>query len=207
MRPRRWVRRYAVLVTATLLAAGGGVVAAAVLIAQPGPAPGTLPVRAETRGLARSEPVRMVIPRLGVDAQIRPLTRDSAGRLAMPARAAVAGWYAGGTSPGEPGSAVIMGHAGEFRGGPAVFARLDRLVPGDQITVYRADRTVARFTVDRTVPYSPAERGYSPAGHVSLRLVPVYRNGPPAGPAGRPPAVGVGAAPLPQPVVIAVLAP
>lgn len=206
MGPRRLViRRYAVLVAVGLLGSAGGAIAVTGLSPGPRAAPGTAPVRAEVSGLARSAPVRIVIPRLGVDAQVRPLARDRAGGLDVPPRATVAGWYAGGTSPGEPGSAVITGHAHDYRGGPAIFARLDRLVPGDRVTVYRADRTVARFTVDRAVPYSPVERGYSPAGVVSLRLVPAYRVGSVA--TTDQPAVRVGAEPPLQPVVFTTFTP
>jgi hypothetical protein len=187
-------RRSGLAVAAALLAASGLAVAATIaLTAQPG----SRPAAAEAHGLGRSAPVRIVIPKLGVDAEVRTLALDQ-GRLAVPPRAALAGWYRRGTSPGEPGSAVIMGHARAYRGGPAIFARLDRLLPGDRIAVLRADGRTARFAVEWLAAYSAVDRGHSRHGAVALRLVPV--------PVPVPGAAAAPAGPS-QPVVFATLAP
>lgn len=159
----RWVppsRRAGVLTLAGLVVlAGGGAALTTGLAAEPGS-----PAYPEVRGLARSAPVRIVIPTLGVDAPVVALALDRDG-LPAPPGPAVAGWYGRGTSPGEPGSAVIVGHTRAGPAGPAVFAGLDRLVPGDPIRVWRADGTVARFTV-AGFPVDQREPG------PSLRLVP-----------------------------------
>jgi sortase (surface protein transpeptidase) len=86
----------------------------------------------------------------------------------------VAGWYAPGTRPGDPGSAVILGHVDSKRG-PAVFFRLRELRPGDEIRVGRADGSSVRFTVQRTEQYGkqrfPTDEVYYPTLTPALRLV------------------------------------
>ncbi|GAA5766976.1 hypothetical protein Aros01_03477 [Streptosporangium roseum] len=117
-----------------------------------------------------------MIPRIGVNAPLVVLGLEGDGALAVPPldHADVAGWYGGGPTPGEPGSAVIVGHL-DTRTGPAVFARLDELRPGDSIGVARGDGTVALFAVERLeqAPKDrfPAERVYGPTGGRRLRLV------------------------------------
>jgi hypothetical protein len=59
-------------------------------------------------------------------------------RSRCPAARGVAGWYALGPRPGDPGSAVILGHVDSKRG-PAVFYRLRQLLRGDEIDVSRAE--------------------------------------------------------------------
>jgi sortase (surface protein transpeptidase) len=64
----------------------------------------------------------------------------------------VAGWYTLGPRPGDPGSAVILGHVDSTRG-PAVFFRLRELGRGDETKVSRANGSSARFVVERTAQY------------------------------------------------------
>jgi hypothetical protein len=49
-------------------------------------------------------PVRLEIPRIGVATGLQRLGRDGDGSVAVPSRWEVAGWYAQGPRPGEPGS-------------------------------------------------------------------------------------------------------
>jgi len=87
----------------------------------------------------------------------------------------VAGWYALGPRPGEPGSAVILGHVDSKEDGPAVFFRLRELRRGDQIRVRRADGSTVRFVVQRTEQYDkqrfPTDDVYYPTLTPGLRLV------------------------------------
>jgi sortase (surface protein transpeptidase) len=121
-------------------------------------------------------PVRIQIPRIGVASSLDRLGRASDGTVQTPplSRAAVAGWYAPGPRPGDPGSAVILGHV-DSRRGPAVFYRLRELRRGDQITVTRADGTSVRFVVQRTEQYPkrrfPTDDVYYPTLTPGLRLV------------------------------------
>jgi sortase (surface protein transpeptidase) len=121
-------------------------------------------------------PVRIQIPRIGVASSLDRLGRASDGTVQTPplSRAEVAGWYAPGPRPGDPGSAVILGHV-DSRRGPAVFYRLRELRRGDQITVTRADGTSVRFVVQRTEQTLkrrfPTDDVYYPTLTPGLRLV------------------------------------
>jgi hypothetical protein len=124
-------------------------------------------------------PVRLRIPSIGVDTGLQRLGRDGHGAVEVPGgphKWDEAGWYEGpgGTRPGDPGSAVMLGHVDSKRG-PAVFYRLRELHPGDPITVARADGTTARFAVDRVEQYPktrfPTDDVYYPTLTPKLRLV------------------------------------
>jgi hypothetical protein len=124
-------------------------------------------------------PVRLQIPSIGVDTGLQRLGRDGHGAVEVPKgphQWDTAGWYAGegGTRPGDPGSAVLLGHV-DSASGPAVFYRLRELRPGDQVEVVRADRTVVRFTVDGVEQYPksrfPTDDVYYPTLTPKLRLV------------------------------------
>jgi hypothetical protein len=124
-------------------------------------------------------PVRLQIPSIGVDTGLLRLGRDGRGAVEVPKgphQWDMAGWYAGqgGTRPGDPGSAVLLGHV-DSTSGPAVFYRLRELRPGDQVEVVRADRSVVRFTVDGVEQYPksrfPTDDVYYPTLTPKLRLV------------------------------------
>jgi Sortase domain len=121
-------------------------------------------------------PVRVEIPRIGVASVLDRLGRAADGTVQTPPlrRAGVAGWYALGPRPGDPGSAVILGHV-DSTSGPAVFYRLRELRRGDQITVARADGSTVRFVVQRTEQTLkrrfPTDDVYYPTLTPGLRLV------------------------------------
>jgi sortase (surface protein transpeptidase) len=121
-------------------------------------------------------PVRIDIPRIGVSSSLDRLGRAPDGTVETPPlrRAAVAGWYELGPRPGDPGSAVILGHVDSKRG-PAVFFRLRELRRGDEVRVSRADGSVLRFVVQRTEQSDkqrfPTDDVYYPTLTPGLRLV------------------------------------
>ncbi|HJW58128.1 MAG TPA: class F sortase [Actinomycetota bacterium] len=119
-------------------------------------------------------PVGVEIPRIGVVSSLDRLGRAPDGTVQEPSRWAVAGWYAPGTRPGDPGSAVILGHV-DSKGGPAVFYRLRQLRRGDQIKIARTDGSAVRFVVQRTEQYPkdrfPTDEVYYPTLTPTLRLV------------------------------------
>ena len=119
-------------------------------------------------------PVRIDIPRIGVTSSLDRLGRARNKTVEVPTRWEVAGWYAGGTRPGDPGSAVILGHVDSKRG-PAVFFRLRELRNGDEIEVGRADGSTVRFAVERVAQYDkqrfPTDEVYYPTLTPALRLV------------------------------------
>ena len=122
-------------------------------------------------------PVRVEIPAIGVATRLQRLGRASDGTIEVPHgpdKWDVAGWYKDGTRPGDPGSAVILGHV-DSTSGPAVFYRLRELRPGDRVEVVRAGGSRVTFTVQRVERYPkrrfPTAEVYYPTLEPMLRLV------------------------------------
>jgi LPXTG-site transpeptidase (sortase) family protein len=119
-------------------------------------------------------PRRVSIPDIGVDSALEDLRTDDAGRLASPEEWQQAGWFADGVEPGAVGPAVIAGHV-DSPTGPAVFADLDELEPGDVVEIEREDGTSVRFEVDRTEVVGkddfPTDAVYGPTPDAQLRLI------------------------------------
>ncbi|MCM0678096.1 class F sortase, partial [Micromonospora phytophila] len=118
-------------------------------------------------------PTRVRVARIGVDAPLTVLGLDTSGAVAAPVDFATAGWYGGGPAPGDPGPALIAGHL-DSRHGPAVFARLGELRPGDRVQVWRGARPVSfRVTVTARVAkdHFPTAAVYGPTPGPQLRLV------------------------------------
>ncbi|MFG2634604.1 class F sortase [Streptomyces sp. NPDC048362] len=127
-------------------------------------------------GLPRSVPIRLLIPKIGVDAPFTPLDLAATGQLEPPpaANTNLVGWYAKGATPGEQGTAIIAGHV-DTTTSAAVFANLDSLEPGDEFSVDRADGRQARFVVDDTETYAkddfPSKRVYADVSRPEVRLI------------------------------------
>ena len=122
-------------------------------------------------------PVRLEIPAIGVATGLQRLGRAGDGTVEVPRgpdQWEVAGWYEDGTRPGDPGSAVILGHV-DSKAGPAVFYRLRELRPGDRVEVLRAGGSRVAFTVERVARYPkrrfPTADVYYPTLEPMLRLV------------------------------------
>ena len=122
-------------------------------------------------------PVRLEIPRIGVATGLQRLGRATDGTVEVPSglgKWTMAGWYDGGTRPGDPGSAVILGHV-DSTSGPAVFYRLRELRPGDRVEVVQAGGSRIAFTVERVEQYPkrrfPTAEVYYPTLEPMLRLV------------------------------------
>jgi sortase (surface protein transpeptidase) len=113
----------------------------------PASAPGKLPA-APVATL-----VRLRIPGIGVDAPVDAVGLTPEGDLATPTDVSHVGWYRGGSLPGRPGSSVFDGHL-DWYSGPAVFANLSHLHPGDQLTVTYSNGGAAAFRVSTLAIYS-----------------------------------------------------
>jgi sortase family protein len=162
-----------------------GVFAAGVGLGQLSDLPGRLggwPAGWDGRGrgrggvLERSTPTRISIPSLGVQAPVEQVGQASDGSIATPTADPVrsAGWYRLSPTPGERGSAVIVGHV-DTASRPAVFQKLPDLGTGKLIEIRRRDRRVATFTVDSVEQFPktafPAARVFHSAGRPRLVLV------------------------------------
>jgi sortase (surface protein transpeptidase) len=177
------MRRRALIAVAVALAAGGCGASttpeADDTIPPPPPAPARTPARAEATATATparraSAPVRIEIPSIRVDAPLIGLGLDAHRALEVPKRFDVAGWWTGGTRPGERGPAVIAGHV-DSKTGPAVFYELGELRRGAAVIVRRRDGTSVRFTVQGSARYAkdhfPTARVYGPTRRPALRLI------------------------------------
>ncbi|MEO8105001.1 MAG: class F sortase [Candidatus Saccharibacteria bacterium] len=106
----------------------------------------------------RGIPVRLQIPSIGVDAPVEYTGVNAAGDMVAPTGTSSVGWYKLGAIPGNVGSAVMDGHVVGPKGEPAVFARLNKLKPGDQIMVVDAKGLAATFVVREVRTYSETEQ-------------------------------------------------
>jgi LPXTG-site transpeptidase (sortase) family protein len=131
------------------------------------------PVNAGPVNAGPARPARVRIPVIQVDAALEDLHLDASGALDAPTKWNEAGWYADGVVPGEVGPAVIAGHVDSTRG-PAVFARLDKLRPGDVVEVLRGGQWLGFVvTAVRRYPKSafPTNQVYGPTPNPQLRLI------------------------------------
>jgi LPXTG-site transpeptidase (sortase) family protein len=126
--------------------------------------------------LPRSRPVRLIIPKISVDAPFTDLAVGRNGQLQPPPAddTNLVGWHAEGASPGEPGTAIIAGHV-DTAVSAAVFAGLGELEKGDTFRVLRADRRMATFVVDGAETFDkddfPDRRVYGDTPQAQVRLI------------------------------------
>lgn len=84
---------------------------------------------------AAARPAHVTAPAINLDAAIENVGLTAHGAMAVPSNTNNVGWFALGYRPGEIGNAVLTGHVDTIWLQPAVFARLDQLKIGDEITV------------------------------------------------------------------------
>jgi hypothetical protein len=108
-------------------------------------------------------PARLQIDAVGLNADLittgfLPGTTE----LAVPDSPTVAGWYGGGTVPGEPGTALIAGHVDLASGARGPFFRLGQVKPEMKITLTFSDGSRRDFIVVARESYPqdalPADR-------------------------------------------------
>jgi hypothetical protein len=122
----------------------------------------------------RSVPVGLRIPAIGLAVTLGSLGLNADGTVQVPSGADQPGWFRLGPTPGQIGSAAILGHVDSQRG-PGVFFQLRTLAAGDQVDVDLANGITARFTVNEVATYPkqefPAQRVYGSHGSSALQLV------------------------------------
>ena len=180
---RRWA-----LIAAALVLLGSGCVILGLQVHQH-PLAGPVPARGAPKGLkatkttsvraadlatARSAPVRLTVPAISLAVSLSTLGLNPDGTVAVPTDVQQPGWYGLGPSPGEIGSAVILGHV-DSNEGPAVFFNLRSLVTGDDVDVSLADGVTAEFKVTLVTTYLkanfPDQTVYGSHGVSALQLV------------------------------------
>ncbi|MEV5440602.1 class F sortase [Streptomyces sp. NPDC052682] len=121
-------------------------------------------------------PDRVRIPAIQVDAPIVPVGLDADGWVAAPPAEDpnLAGWFTGAVSPGEKGTAVVVGHVDNLQG-PAVFYGLGALKKGNRVEVARKDGKTAVFEIYGIEVFAkddfPGDRVYGSKGAPELRVI------------------------------------
>ncbi|MFE4618118.1 class F sortase [Streptomyces sp. NPDC056747] len=139
--------------------------------ADTGPAPASVP-----DPLPASPPVRVRVPAVRVDAPVTEVGLDADGWIEAPPPEDdhLTGWFTGAVTPGERGTAVVVGHV-DTPGGRAVFYDLGAVGKGHRVEIARRDGRTAVFSVYgvEVVPKEgfPAERVYGDSGLPELRLI------------------------------------
>ncbi|MFD7686788.1 class F sortase [Streptomyces sp. NPDC059781] len=140
-----------------------------------GRVPGTV-TAASVRPLPYAVPDRVVIPGIQVDAPVIPVGLDAEGWVDAPPPQDpnLAGWFTGAVSPGEKGTAVVVGHVDNAQG-PAVFYGLGALKKGNRVEITRQDGKTAVFEVYGIEVFAkndfPGDRVYASKGAAELRVI------------------------------------
>jgi len=136
--------------------------------------PGATPPPLEASVDNPAAAIAVHIPRLNLNKKLIDLHVLPDRSLSVPQNPDDVGWWSEGPRPGGEGANLIGGHV-DSKAGPAVFARLKDLAPGDLVTVDRADQTSAVFQVVGKASYPrdafPDDVVYRVSGKPSLHLV------------------------------------
>ncbi|MET9356139.1 class F sortase [Streptomyces sp. NPDC006617] len=126
--------------------------------------------------LPYSVPDQVSIPAIQVDAPVMGVGLDADGWVDAPPPEDpnLAGWFTGAVSPGEKGTAVVVGHV-DNQQGPAVFYGLGALKKGNKVEVHRQDGKTAVFEIYGIEVFEknnfPGDRVYGSKGSPELRVI------------------------------------
>lgn len=119
-------------------------------------------------------PTRLLIDKIGVDANVEDVGINTLGEMEDPHTALDATWYKLGYLPGALGNAVIAGHY-VYQSKPALFYRLHELAVGDSIMVQNDQRYTLQFRVTDAqhvqADAAPYNEIFGKSSNAQLRLV------------------------------------
>ena len=124
-----------------------------------------------------SDPVRLLVPKIGVDTLVEKVGIAPNGDMATPSAHpwTEVGWYALGVRPGERGNAVVAGHLNRPGGSPAVFWHLRDLQAGDPVTIKDRHGKTLHFRVTHLASYppqsAPLQEIFGESNRASLNLI------------------------------------
>ncbi len=131
---------------------------------------GQQPPRSEPIG---TEPFRLVIEKIGVDAPVSVFGLDENASPRVPYDADLVAWYDFSSYPGNGENAVFSGHV--TWNGDAVFKRLGEMEAGDRIRIQREDGSHLIYEVTDSVLVEPsaanAQQWMLPAGEDVVTLI------------------------------------
>lgn len=110
----------------------------------------------ESSAPALADPVRLSIPSQQVAGEIVPVGLTSRGAIASPDKSERVGWYSLGARLGHAGTIALVGHKDDVWFRPAVFAYLNELSGGDEISLTDDLGRVWEYSVETVATY-PAE--------------------------------------------------
>lgn len=96
--------------------------------------------------VAPNLPRYIIIPKLGVNAEVRSVGLTSSGALGVPDNVYYTDWYNESALPGQQGAMLIDGHVSSWTT-HGVFYGIKTLVAGDLIKVERGDGTIFTYVV------------------------------------------------------------
>lgn len=100
-------------------------------------------------------PVRLKIPKIGVDTSIEAVGFAPDGTVDVPKNQKNAAWFNLGPRPGETGNAIITGHYGWKDKDASAFDNLYKLRPGDKLFIEDDQGTTTTFVVQGNRRYGP----------------------------------------------------
>lgn len=124
----------------------------------------------------RQAPAHVSIPSIGIQSTLMALGLNPDGTVEVPPaeKGMTAGWYSGGSTPGTPGPAVLIGH-NDTRFGRAVFHDLKNIREGAEVLVRDGAGKTLRYTVTGKEAVSkkafPTDKVYGPTKDSTLRLI------------------------------------
>jgi LPXTG-site transpeptidase (sortase) family protein len=141
------------------------------------PAVLTAPVKAQPKAatpLSASQPLRILIPKIGVSAPFVHLGLKPGGEMETPKDPDTVGWYTASPTPGALGPSIVAGHV-TWNRKPSAFFRLGSLRPGDVVHIQRMDGRTAVFAVTKIATYQkdrfPTADVYGDVSNAELRLI------------------------------------
>lgn len=127
-----------------------------------------------TKRTATGLPLRILIPKIRVNALINQVGLVADGSMGVPKLPRDTAWYKLGPKPGEAGSAVISGHVNWLYGAKGSFEYLKVLKPGDKIIVQNDKGESISFivrtsrTLDREANATDVFYSYDGKSHLNL---------------------------------------
>lgn len=159
--PRLSLRAAAAFGVVVALALSGCGQSAAPKSAPRSPAPSASPSpsasAAPASPAAVQAPAKLSIPRAKVQAPVEEVGVDAQGNIGVPSAPTNVAWYDRGPAPGQPGDAILNGHV-DWTTGPAVFANLRALQPGDEVSIVTQSGQQLRFRVTASKAYDASTR-------------------------------------------------
>lgn len=122
-----------------------------------------------------SFPETIIINKIGVEAFVEQVGKDSEGKMDIPSDFYNTAWYRLGPKPGEVGNAVIAGHLDTPTGAPSTFWSITNLEKGDQIEVLDREEEKYIFSVTDIANYRydqfPINEVFGPSNKKRLNLI------------------------------------